>query len=310
MQEGEISKMIAEDTSKWLRPVLEFHKADTFRKLLPTLFALALYTSLLAWLEMDYLHLRDSHPLKNVTLMHNLLGFAISMLLVFRTNTAYDRWWEGRKMWGGLVNCSRNLAIKLNAYLPPEDAENRLWLARVIGHFAVELKDHLLRDNTRFLLDERPHPELPELDRAKHVPSQIAGSLVVRVNELLSENQQLLLNNDVTALLDICGACERIKNTPIPYSYITFLKKFIVAYSITLPLGYVFAMGWLAVPVVVFVFYVLASLELIAEQIEDPFGNDSNDLPMDRLSQMIGVQVTEILSRQGFDQRVGQQGLA
>lgn len=291
--------MIAEDSSKWLKPVLEFHKADTFRKLLPMLVVLAIFTGATAWLEMDYLHLRESHPLKNITLMHNLLGFAISMLLVFRTNTAYERWWEGRKLWGSLVNCSRNLAIKLDAYLPRDDREPREWMAGVIGLFAVELKVHLLREQTRLQLDER-HPMLPGLDRAKHVPVQVASSLVKRLTQLekdgvINANQQLLMNNDVTALMDICGACERIKNTPIPYSYITFLKKFIVAYSATLPLGYVFALSWLAIPVVVFVFYVLGSLELIAEQIEDPFGTDTNDLPMDRLSEMIGNNVKEIL---------------
>lgn len=293
--------MIAEDSSKWLKPVLEFHKADTFRKLLPMLIVLGLFTAGIAWIEIDYLHLRETHPLKNVTLMHSLLGFAISMLLVFRTNTAYERWWEGRKLWGSLVNCSRNLAIKVNAYLPADDRESRKWFACVIGHFAVELKIHLMREQTRLQLDERPHPELPDLDRAKHVPTQVAANIVQRLTELgrqgaLSDNQQLLLNNDVTALMDICGACERIKNTPIPYSYITFLKKFIVAYSATLPLGYVFALSWLAVPVVVFVFYVLGSLELIAEQIEDPFGSDTNDLPMDRLSQMIANNVQDILT--------------
>lgn len=292
--------MIAEDTTRWLKPLFEFHKADTFRKLLPMLVMLGAFTAAVAWLEMNYLHLSHSHPLKNITLMHSLLGFAISMLLVFRTNTAYDRWWEGRKLWGSLVNCSRNLGVKLNSYLPPEDRETRAAFATLIGLFAVELKNHLLREQTRLQLDERPHPELPDLDRGKHVPTQVVSRLVQRLTALgkeghLSENQQLMLNQDVTALLDICGACERIKNTPIPFSYIVFIKKFIVAYTITLPLGYVFSLSWLAIPVVVFIFYVLASLELIAEQIEEPFGNDANDLPMDRLSQMIESNLKEIL---------------
>ena len=293
--------MIAEDPSRWLAPVFQFHRSDTFRRLIFLLIGLGVYTGALAWMELDYLHLRDTHPLKNITLMHGLLGFAISMLLVFRTNTAYERWWEGRKLWGALVNCSRNLAVKLQAFLDPEDQQNREWFAQVIGLFATELRLHLLREQTRLALDERPHPELPDLDLAKHVPVQLVTSLMQRLHRLqkagdLTENQLLLMNPDVTALLDICGACERIKNTPIPYTYTAFIKKFIVAYSLTLPLGYVFVLSWLAVPVVVFVFYVLASLELIAEQIEDPFGYDSNDLRMDRLSQTITSNVKDILS--------------
>jgi len=294
--------MIAEDPSRWLKPVFQFHKADTFRRLLFLLIGLGIYTAILAYIELDYMHLRESHPLKNITLMHGLLGFAISMLLVFRTNTAYERWWEGRKLWGALVNCSRNLAVKLHTFLPAGDDPERQWFGQMIGLFANEMRAHLLLERTRLSLDERPHPEIPDFDRAKHVPIQVVTSLMQRLHRLqsdghLSENQMLLINNDVTAFLDICGACERIKNTPIPYSYTAFIKKFIVAYSLTLPLGYVFVLSWLAVPVVVFVFYVLASLELIAEQIEDPFGYDSNDLPMDRLCKTISSNMQDILGK-------------
>lgn len=292
--------MIAEDPGRWLKPVFQFHQSDTFRRLFFLLIGLGVYTGVLAYVELDFMHLRDSHPLKNITLMHNLLGFAISMLLVFRTNTAYERWWEGRKLWGALVNCSRNLAVKLHTYLPADQPAERQWFGQMIGLFANEMRAHLLLERTRLALDERPHPEIPDFDRAKHVPIQVVTSIMQRLYGLqndghLSENQMLLINNDVTAFLDICGACERIKNTPIPYSYTTFIKKFIVAYSMTLPLGFVFVLSWLAIPVVVFVFYVLASLELIAEQIEDPFGHDANDLPMDRLCKTIASNMTEIL---------------
>ncbi|HEX2535787.1 MAG TPA: bestrophin family ion channel, partial [Chitinophagaceae bacterium] len=107
--------------------------------------------------------------------------------------------------------------------------------------------------------------------------------------------QFLLLNNELTAFLDICGACERIKNTPIPYSYSAFIKKFIFIYIMTLPLGYVIQLGYLIIPVVIFIFYVLASLELIAEEIEDPFGRDANDLPMQRMYENIRKNIAEIL---------------
>ena len=285
--------MLDEDSTKWFKPVFEFHKADTFRKLIPMLSLLALFTAAIVWLELNHLHLSDTHPLKNVTLMHGLLGFAISMLLVFRTNTAYERWWEGRKLWGSLVNCSRNLAVKFQAFLPPEARAERQEVSRFIGLFAVELSDHLLRR-------KKPSGDPPEIDRSRHVPAQIAGALFERLalwsdEGKLNSTQQWMLHGDLNNLLDVCGACERIKNTPIPYSYITFLKKFIVAYAVTLPLGYAFALHWLAIPVVVFVFYVLASLELIAEQIEDPFGDDSNDLPTGRYAEMIRQNVRDIL---------------
>lgn len=291
--------MVTYDPRNWF-VALALHRSDTFRKLLPLLAVIGLYTGLIAYLEINRFHLSKDHHLSNITVMHSLLGFAISMLLVFRTNTAYDRWWEGRKLWGQLVNVSRNLAVKLSVYIEPTDAGTRAYFARLIALYADELRQHLQRERTRLELDSRPHPEIPDFDHAKHVPSQIAGLMLQRVQRLHREgridgDRLIILNNELSAFLDICGACERIKNTPIPYSYSAFIKKFIVIYTITLPLGFVFTLGYIAVPVVMFVFYVLASLELIAEEIEDPFGKDGNDLPMAQLAGTIAKQTGEIL---------------
>ena len=262
---------------------------------------MGILTATVVWVEMRWLQLPAEHPLKSITIMHSLLGFAISMLLVFRTNTAYDRWWEGRKLWGSLVNGSRNLAVKISAYLKPEDEENRLLFAKLIGLFAHELRDHLLRERTRLELDDAPHPELPPIDRDKHVPAQVVFAMQQRLarlyrEQIISGEQLIVLNTDINVFLDVCGACERIKNTPIPYSYSSFIKKFIVLYSVTLPLGFAFTLEWWAIPVVMFIFYVLASLELIAEEIEDPFSGDENDVPMQRISDTIDRNVKEILS--------------
>ena len=262
---------------------------------------LGLYSWGIAYLEIEYLQLSQNSYLKNISLLHNLLGFAISMLLVFRTNTAYDRWWEGRKLWGSLVNNSRNLALKLNSLLPHDDEKNRSFFRQLIPRFAFELKNHLQLEETRLLLDERAHPEIPNFDRNKHVPIQVASLLMSRVYQLhrqkhISGEQLLFLNSELQSFTDICGVCERIKNTPIPVSYSAFIKKFIFGYVVTLPIGYVFNLGILIIPVVIFVFYVLASLELIAEEIEDPFGKDSNDLPMQRMAENIDKNVKDILT--------------
>jgi putative membrane protein len=293
--------MISYNPKDWVRFVFNFHKADTFRKLLPLMLVLAAYSWGIAYWELEYLKLSADSHLRNLSLLHNLLGFAISMLLVFRTNTAYDRWWEGRKQWGTLVNESRNLAVKLNMMLPHDDQKNRSFFMQLLPRFAQELVYHLQSEETRLALDGQPHPEIPNFDRNKHIPNQVASLIVSRVHLLYKQGviggeQLLLLNKEVSALLEICGACERIKNTPIPYSYSGFIKKFIFIYIATLPLGYVFNLGYLVIPVVVFVFYVLASLELIAEEIEDPFGKDTNDLPMQRLTDTIERNVREILS--------------
>lgn len=293
--------MIIHNPHEWFRPVVDVHRSDSFRKSLLPMLAIGLITAGVVYAELRWLRLPETHPLKNITSVHTLLGFAISMLLVFRTNTAYDRWWEGRKLWGKLVNVSRNLALKVATYLRPDDPDGRALFARLIGLFARELRDHLLSERTRLELDDQPHPELPAIDRAKHVPAQVVHAMQQRVQRLyregvISGEQLIVLNTDINAFLDICGACERIKNTPIPYSYSSFIKKFIVLYTITLPMGFAFTLGWWAVPAVMFMFYVLASLELIAEEIEDPFNGERNDVPMHRIAEAIDKNVKEILS--------------
>jgi putative membrane protein len=105
----------------------------------------------------------------------------------------------------------------------------------------------------------------------------------------------LSLQTELQSFTDVCGACERIKNTPIPFSYSLFIKKFIFFYVMTLPMGFVFSLGYYVIPVVIFIFYVLTSIEIIAEEIEDPFGGDSNDLPLAKIAENIGLHVREIL---------------
>lgn len=222
------------------------------------------------------------------------------MLLVFRTNTAYDRWWEGRKLWGALVNNSRNLAIKVNALLPHNETRHRVFFRQIIPLFAKSMHQHLQAETTRLQLDEAPHPEIPDFDNTKHVPNQVAGLIATRVNMLykqglISGEQLITLDSEVRSFLDICGACERIKNTPIPYSYSAFIKKFLFLYILTLPIGLAFTLQYLIVPVVALVSYVLGSLEMIAEEIEDPFGKDENDLPMIKIADNIRRNVEDIL---------------
>lgn len=295
--------MISYNPKEWFTFIFRFHKADTFRKLLPLMMGIAAFSAVVAYLEINYWNLSENIHIRNIPVMHNLLGFAISMLLVFRTNTAYDRWWEGRKLWGTLVNNSRNLAIKLSSILPPEEVGQRTFFTKMIPAFAYALHNHLHSEKIRVELFEEDGVHgaiLRGIDQNKHIPNQVAHLMIRHVQELyrdkkLTGDQLIILNSELTSFTDICGACERIKNTPIPFSYSVFIKKFIFIYIMTLPFGYVFSLGYLVIPVVVFVFYVLASLELIAEEIEDPFGGDANDVPTERLAQNIQRTVAEII---------------
>lgn len=265
---------------------------------------ISLYSAVIGWAELEWWRLSSNSYVRNIPVMHTLLGFAISMLLVFRTNTAYDRWWEGRKLWGSLVNTSRNFAMKLQVLLPTDDIQSRSFFRKIIPTFAYCLHNHLHKEKTRVeLFEEEEHKQtFLQIDHTKHVPNQTALLIYKRVQDLYAEKkitgeQLLFLNIELQAFTDVCGACERIKNTPIPYSYSVFIKKFIFFYVMTLPFGFVFQLGFYVIPVVAFVFYVLASLELIAEEIEDPFGGDENDVPTEMLAGNIEKHVGEILTR-------------
>lgn len=290
-------QMINYNPKEWFTFIFHFHKADTFRKLFPMLIAIGAYSGLIAYLEMEIFKLNESSHFKNIPVMHGMLGFVISMLLVFRTNTAYDRWWEGRRNWGSLTNASRNFALKLNAILPQENSHQRVIFEKLIVEYAFALKRHLRghqNDSELFISEHKIGAEY-------HKPNYIAKLIYQEIQKLYRDNiisgeQLLYINEEARTFTDVCGACERIKNTPIPFSYTVFLKKFIFFYVMTLPFGYVFSLGYIVIPVVVFIFYVLASLELIAEEIENPFGTDANDLPLSMLCKNIHKHVDEILA--------------
>lgn len=287
--------MTSYNPKDWISFIFSISKADTFQKLIPMMIIIGIYSGIIGYLEMIYWHLPQDSFVKNISVMHSLLGFVISLLLAYRTNTAYDRWWEGRRLWGGLVNSSRNLAIKLSVIL--KDETDRAYFRKMIPSYASILQKHLTDNETaKQLFDD---VDL-EIDQHKHRPNQVAKILFQKVNDLyvskkITGDQLIILNNELQSFTDICGACERIKNTPIPYSYSAFIKKFIFIYVLTLPFAYVFILGYFVIPVVVFIFYVLASLELIAEEIEDPFGIDDNDLPTKKIAENIKRQIEELI---------------
>jgi len=292
--------MLIYNPKDWFTFILKFHKSDTLRQLAPMIITITLYSILVAYWEKEYLDITNYPWIKNIPIMHSLLGFAISILLVFRTNTAYDRWWEGRRLWGQLINVSRNFAIKIAADDKlSEDSKD--FFRRMIPLYAMTLRTYLISKGLQFMLDEKDHPEFANFNNSDHEPNHVALMMHDRLFSLRSTHQmdewhfQSLLK-DLGQFTDICGGCERIKNTPIPYAYSAFIKKFIFIYIMTLPFGYVFSLGYIVAPIVAMVFYVLASMELIAEEIEDPFGDDSNDLPITRMSENIKKHVDQIFS--------------
>jgi putative membrane protein len=287
--------MIKYNPGDWFGLIFEFHKSDTLRKLIYVILIYGLYTGLIVYLELHYTNF------KSTIAIHSLLGFVLGLLLVFRTNTAYDRWWEGRKVLGALVNTSRNLALKLNTFIPKEKKQLKKTYAELISNYSFSMKNHL-RD--KVILEEIAFNNLltkEEYNSIDHKPNLIAKKLFIETKNLydekhLSGNIYITIDDQIKQLTDIVGKCERIKKTPIPYSYNIFIKKFIFIYTITLPLGLATTFFYWSIPISIFTLYILASLELLAEEIENPFGEDSNDLPLNDICENIRKNVNEIIN--------------
>ena len=272
--------MRAYNTKNFLKILVSLHKNDTLKILFPTMLLVGEYSYGMYYLEVEYLDLTSKSSVNNIGIVHSLLGFVLSLLLVFRTNTAYDRWWEGRKLWGKLVNDSRNFMIKINSILDEKDVKSRTQIAKYLKFFPHFLASHLSKESTRLVLDKDFSDLAQELKH--HPPAELIFLLTKKLFQLkkegkISDTEMLFLDVQLSGFLDVCGGCERIKNTPIPYSYSSFIKKFIVFYVLALPVANVVNIGFFMIPITMFVYYVLMSLELIAEEIEDPFNNDEND---------------------------------
>lgn len=288
--------MIKYNPDRWITLIFHRYSRKTFKKTIPNMVSIAIY-SLIFTLIYEY-YLKEVYDVSPV--VHSLLGIVLGLFLVFRTNTAYDKWWEGRKIWGALVNDSRNLAMKLNAFLPIGNKELRKEYADLLISYVATMRDHLRdeADDKTILASEQV---MNGSRHFNHKPNYVASELFKLLNEnykqkLIDGYQLLALDKEIKALSDHIGACERIKNTPIPYSYSMYIKKFIFLYSLTLPLGLVSTFHYYTLLVVVFVFYFLITIELIAEEIEEPFGYDENDLPTDELTEKIAENVREIIS--------------
>ena len=294
--------MVKYNPRTWFSLIFHSYSRQVLAKLLPAILSMGAFTTAFCFFVLHYLKLRQDH-FQGTTVVHSLLGIVLGLFLVFRTNSAYDRWWEGRRLWGGLVNSTRNFAIKLNAYLPPEEREQREWFGRMIPNFVYAMKEHLRKGVKFEELEPVDSTFTEELMKVNHRPNRLSAQMYERLNSLyvnkrFSESQLLNLDKEMKDFIDILGACERIKNTPIPYSYTMYIKKFIFLYIVTLPFGFIATFGYFTIATVILVSYVLLSVELIAEEIEDPFGRDINDLPTDELASKIRGNVKEILNVQ------------
>ncbi len=273
-----------------------FYRSYVIKRLLIITFWMGAFTTVLAVVSQEWL----PFTIKFNSGIFSLLGIVLSIVLVFRTNSAYDRWWEGRRQWGDLVNNSRNLSMLLQATLPATDVKGRRFFCAYISSYALALQEHL-RDGVKPAeLTGLSPEEQAGFAQVSHIPNQLLLRMYRQLTQTyrrgdLSDAELINVKTHLEALANITGACERIRKTPIPFSYSVFIKTFILVYCTLLPIGLLPDFGYFTIPIVMFVFYAFAGLEMMAQEIEEPFGLDCNDLPIGDIALNIGKNVQEIL---------------
>lgn len=299
--------MITYNPKDWFTFIFKIHKSETFRQLIPLMLGVSIYATLIAYFEIHSL-LNDNvkELTKSISTIYSILGFTLSLLLVFRTNSAYERWWEGRRLWGELTNANRAFCSHLNALLSKDCINDRIAISKLVHAYAFSLQSHLKSER----LSKEYFSDLFDTDnlsiyvdlfsKSYNQPMTIYKEIVFYVQKLniekkLGTQEIYHFKSELNKYIDVLGGCERIKNTPIPFSYSVFIKKFIFFYVMLFPLIYCVHMSFFIIPVTVFVLYVLASVELIAEEIEDPFNGDPNDLPTFELAMKISDNAKQVL---------------
>ncbi|MDM9384775.1 bestrophin family ion channel [Chlorogloeopsis sp. ULAP01] len=231
-------------------------------------------------------------------------NLVLGLLLVFRTNTAYDRYWEGRKIWGSIVINSLNLGRKIKlaiAETEKVEQENKIAALRLLGAFAVATKLHLreqadIHELEAFLTQS----QYLQLQEVKNIPLKISfwiGAYLKQqqVRNCLSIYELVPMNQALDAMVEAFIGCDRIKKTPIPLAYGIYLKRLLLIYCFVLPFQLVHDVSWWTIPIVTLISFILLGIEEIGNQIENPFSNGANDLPIDEICNTVVNNIEDLI---------------
>jgi len=290
--------MIVYTTNKnWFRDIVHLGRSFTMIKIVRSVLLIGVYTTIISILHLEVFPM-ESEPY--ISSVFSLLGIVLTILLVFRTNTAYDRWWEGRKQWGALVNNCRNLAIYSAGNWSKENTWWRDTLAKHISNFCFAFVGHMRKGPNLEILIRLTDQERAEYEQKGHVPAHISKQIYQLLHDsykegLMTSEDMLNIRPMHQSLMDILGACERIKKTPIPFSYAVYLKAFITIYGLMLPFAMVGEIGYWSIPAVMIILFAFLGVEMMGEEIEDPFNLNCNDLPIGNIAKNISIDTHEIL---------------
>lgn len=247
----------------------------------------------------------QQYPVSIPMLASLIPNLVLGLLLVFRTNTAYERFWEGRKLWGTIVNTSRNLARQIWIIVPAKtltDRDRKVAALRSLVAFAVATKLHLRQESVNDELEGLLAQErFQKLKGMNNPPLEVAfwiGDYLQHQQRLSAIDvyqltaMQQLLNELVNAL----GGCERILKTPMPLAYSIHLKQLLLLYCLSLPFQVVGSLQWWTGPIVALISFTLFGIEEIGLEIENPFGRDPNDLPLDAICETMLRNINDLMT--------------
>lgn len=269
------------------------NKLTTLRRVWVYALLVGAYSGLAVWKE----HSAHSETFDQPAEIHEVFSLVLGLLLVFRLNRAYERWWEARTLWGALINTCRNQAVKINSLVQPPPEDRSACRAIIIG-FAYALRDHLRQGcELRTLPGFKDATATPQ-----HVPAYLVSQLYDYFHKWkgqgrISDEELRILDLEATNLLQICGGCERIRNTLITYSSSVFIRQLIFLHLAALPWGLVERFGDMTILITTVAAYFMIGIEIIAHVIEEPFGIGNDDLDLQRYCETIDASVSEIFSR-------------
>jgi ion channel-forming bestrophin family protein len=287
--------MIQYDPHRWIDHFFDI-KGSLVREISGRVFLCTVWSA-----GVVYFHLYVT-PIGIPSIIHTLVGVALGLLLVFRTNASYDRFWEGRKLWGGMVNETRNLIRASEAYLASPELRKEVALWTIAFTYASM---HVLRDKKSLgPVESELDPAEVEAALASPHPALYAARRIsltlqrAKTQGYLSDFRQITLDQNVQLLVDYLGGCERIHRTPLPFAYVVHLRRALVIYCFTLPFALVevFDWKWATVLDTLFLAYVYFGIEEIGVEIEDPFGEDDNDLPLEAICMSISKNTRAFLT--------------
>jgi putative membrane protein len=288
--------MIIKKKTNWFRMLFEWN-GSVLPQLLPRLSILFIYAVVVVYFREDLL----SYNIYINPAIFTLFGIALAIFLGFRNTVSYDRFWEGRKLWGALLNDTRSLARQAHTLVEGDDYEKeQTRFIRLLTALVHSLKHQLRQtDPNTDLKRLLPNSEDDKLKTFVFKPIMILKELSVWVNKAklsgrIDSITQANFDLNLNKLSDIIGGCERIASTPIPYTYSILLHRTVYIYCFLLPFGFVESTVWVTPFVIVFIAYTFVALEAIADELEEPFGIQPNDLALEAMSEMIEKTLAEI----------------